>query len=38
LKKQKTLKVYIAPVGDSKVEYEGIIVEIALKGSDWRPW
>jgi len=34
LKKQKTLKVYIAPVGDSKVEYEGIIVEIALKGSD----
>ena len=33
LKKQKTLKVYIAPVGDPKVMYEGTITEIALVDS-----
>ena len=33
LKKQKKLKVYIAPVGDPKVMYEGTITEIALVDS-----
>ena len=32
LKKQKTLKVYIAPIGEQQVTYEGTITKIAFKG------
>jgi len=32
LEKQKTLKVYIAPIGEQQVTYEGTITKIAFKG------